>query len=210
MRLPLAVVASCLIAVLPSCAAAPKAAVASAEPGEPRELGEVVQELGTHLWIVFQDTRETYWFGSDGEGVYRVDETSIVRYTTKDGLCNDHLRQVEEDESGNLYFNTLGGISRFDGRRFETLVPINCAASSSEWKSEPGDLWFKGARNGPYRFDGKSLFALEFPDRELEDACNGKFPNVPYSSYDVYTIVKDSRGSIWFGTANSGDRKSTR
>jgi hypothetical protein len=31
------------------------------------------------------------WFGSDGEGVYRVDGQGIVRYTTEDGLGSDQI-----------------------------------------------------------------------------------------------------------------------
>jgi len=49
--------------------------------------------------------RNTYWFGSDGDGVRRLDGKSILRFTTKDGSCNDHIRQILEDEAGNVYFN---------------------------------------------------------------------------------------------------------
>ncbi len=190
-----AVIAACLLSPLSACTAGPKES-----PGAPGEVGDVVQDLGDKLWIVFQDKKNTYWFGSDGEGVYRVDGRDILRYTTQDGLCNDHIRQILEDESGSIYFNTLGGISKFDGQRFSTLVPIE--GSASEWKLEPGDLWFRG--NGPYRYDGKSLYRLEFPKHELEDLFNSKFPGVPYSPYEVYTIYKDSKGSIWFGTSSFG------
>ncbi len=223
MRLHPTAVACCLIAALsagaaapsessdaspkPEPAAAPAAApLATVERTEPDELGEVVQELSDNLWIVFQDSRNTYWFGSDGQGVYRVDGKNIVRYTTKDGLSNDHIRQILEDGSGSLYFNTSGGISRFDGQRFSTLVPIESSTSASEWRSEPGDLWFTGKQedNGPYRYDGQSLYHLEFPKHELEDVFNSRFPGVPFSPYCVYTIHRDSRGSLWFGTSTFG------
>ena len=38
----------------------------------------------------------------------------------------------------------------------------------------------------------------------LEDQFYSKFPNASFSPYDVYTIYKDNKGSIWFGTANFG------
>jgi hypothetical protein len=156
----------------PTPTAASLPGVAPAERDEP---GEVVHELSDSLLIVFQDSRNTYWFGSDGQGVYRVDGKHIVRYTTRDGLADDHIRQILEDGSGNLYFTTWGGISRFDGRRFSTLVPIESSTSASEWKSEPGDLWFTGG-NGPYRYDGTSLYHLEFPRIALEDVFNALAP----------------------------------
>ena len=34
--------------------------------------GDTVNKLGDHLWYVFQDKKNNYWFGSNGEGVYRL------------------------------------------------------------------------------------------------------------------------------------------
>ncbi len=128
--------------------------------------------------------------------MFRVDGKTIVRYTTKDGLCNDHIRQILEDGSGNIFFNTLGGISKFDGQRFSTLVPIESSTSASEWKSEPGDLWFTGKQedNGPYRYDGKSLVHLEFPRIGLEDEFNSLAPGAPYSPYGVSRSIETAGG----------------
>jgi ligand-binding sensor domain-containing protein len=172
----------------------------------PNASGEIVRGLGESVWIVFQDTKGSHWFGSDGHGVYRDDGRNITRFTTEDGLCNDHIRQIQEDEAGNVYFNTCGGISKFDGQRFSTLVPIEGGTSADAWKSKPGDLWFSGRQDddGPYRLDGESLVRLSFPKIELEDVFNARFPGVPYSPYAVYTTYKDSRGSIWFGTSSFG------
>ena len=46
--------------------------------------GDTVNKLGDHLWYVFQDKKNNYWFGSNGEGVYRYDGKTIVNFTTKD------------------------------------------------------------------------------------------------------------------------------
>lgn len=80
--------------------------------------GDTVDNLGNHLWYVFQDKKSNYWFGSNGEGVYRYDGKTLVRFTTKDGLCNDSIRQIKEDGFGNVYFSTMGGINKFDGKQF--------------------------------------------------------------------------------------------
>ncbi|HQZ43167.1 MAG TPA: hypothetical protein PK735_09790, partial [Flavobacteriales bacterium] len=92
--------------------------------------GDTVNKLGDHLWYVFQDKKNNYWFGSNGEGVYRYDGKTIVNFTTKDGLCNDSIRQIQEDKFGNIFFSTLGGINKFDGKQFTTLQPIK----SKDWK----------------------------------------------------------------------------
>ncbi len=166
--------------------------------------GDTVNKLGDHLWYVFQDKKNNYWFGSNGEGVYRFDGKTIVNFTSKDGLCNDSIRQIQEDEFGNIFFSTLGGINKFDGKQFTTLQPIK----SKDWKLEPNDLWFnilgKRNENGPYRFDGKNLFQLEFPKHYLHDEIYAKGINPFFSPYEVYCIYKDRKGAMWFGTSVFG------
>ncbi|MCY2960282.1 MAG: hypothetical protein NTY35_08950 [Planctomycetota bacterium] len=212
-----------LTTVLPACLAALLCACTNAQPedahADPKRqpapagdapptpaVGEVVRELGDGLWIIFQDRQGTTWFGTDGDGLYRVDGNRILRFTTKDGLCSDRVRQILEDTSGNLYFNTLGGISTFDGQRFRTLVPVQAGSALSAWSSQPGDLWFQGNQddNGPYRYDGRTLHHHEFPKHELEPAFLAIAPHAPFSPYQVYTIFHDSRGALWFGTSTFG------
>jgi ligand-binding sensor domain-containing protein len=117
-------------------------------------MGDTVTKLGDHLWYVFQDKKNNYWFSSNGEGVYRFDGKTIVNFTTKHGITNDTTRQIQEDKFGNIFISTFGGINKFDGKIFTTLQPIK----SKEWKLEPNDLWFYilGKKNeGAYRYDGK-------------------------------------------------------
>jgi ligand-binding sensor domain-containing protein len=83
-------------------------------------------QLSKHLWYVFQDTRSNYWFSSNGEGVYRFDGKTIVNFTTKDGLANDTIRQIQEDKFGNIFISTFGGINKFDGKIFTSLQPSKC------------------------------------------------------------------------------------
>jgi ligand-binding sensor domain-containing protein len=166
--------------------------------------GDTVNKLGNHLWYVFQDKKNNYWFGSNGEGVYCYDGKTIVNFTTKDGLCNDSIRQIQEDKLGNIFFSTLGGINKFDGKKFTTLQP----EKSKDWKLEPNDLWFnilgKRGGNGPYRFDGKTLFQLEFPKHYLHDEIYAKGINPFFDPYEVYCIYKDRKGAMWFGTSVFG------
>lgn len=164
--------------------------------------GETVAELSPRTWVVFQARNNDYWFGSDGQGAYRYDGKMIVRFTTRDGLSGDRVREFQEDASGRIFIGTLTGISAFDGKAFATLTPVE----SREWRIHPDDLWFKGDSmvDGPYRFDGKTLHHLKFPRSDLEDAYRKGNPNPPASPYGVYTIYRDRAGSLWFGTAAFG------
>jgi ligand-binding sensor domain-containing protein len=169
-----------------------------------KTIGKSVNELGKHLWYVFQDTKNNYWFSSNGEGVYLYDGKTIVNFTTKDGLTNDTIRQIQEDKFGNIFISTFGGINKFDGKTFTTLQPIK----SKEWKLEENDLWFSllGKRNehGPYRYDGENLYNLEFPKHFLHDEITKRGINPFFSPYEVYSIYKDRKGAMWFGTSVFG------
>ena len=171
--------------------------------------GETVSEMSKSIWIIFQDKKNNFWFGSDGQGVYRYDGKTITQFTKKDGLCNNSIREIKEDKAGNVFFTTLDGVSKYDGKAFTTLTVVESGAPDKGWKLGPDDMWFKsfyGVRghNGPYRYDGKSLYKLKFPKHYMEDEFDAKNPKSVASPYDVYFIYKDTRGHIWFGTACLG------
>jgi ligand-binding sensor domain-containing protein len=129
-------------------------------------------------------------------------------------LCDNDLGLggIQEDKSGNIYFNTSKGISVFDGKSFTTLeVAGSRSTAKSEWKVQPDDLWFQGAQNAGvlYRYDGKLLHRLAFPktkdgDEHYRQMPRDKFPNANFSPYDVYSIFRDSQGNVWFGTSTLG------
>ncbi len=178
------------------------------ERAPPVAAGEAVTELDKSITVIHQASDGAYWFGSKEQGVYRWDGTSLVRFTTAHGLGGGHVRGIQEDGAGNILVATdPGGVSRFDGRAFDP-APL---ADKGEWRLQDGDLWFVGCTNTGevYRWDGTLLHRLTFPKTAAGDAHYAAFPReqypgMKYSPYDVYTIFKDSRGHIWFGTGTLG------
>jgi ligand-binding sensor domain-containing protein len=69
-------------------------------------------------------------------------------------------------------------------------------------------MWFcilgKKNEHGPYRYDGKNLYSLEFPKHYLHDEFYAGGINPFFSPYEVYTIYKDRKGAMWFGTSVFG------
>ena len=194
-----------LLPILASChGQTPNSAPSTEVISKPIALGDTVSQLGEHLWYVFQDSKSNYWFSSNGQGVYRYDGKAIIHFTKKDGLGSDTIRQIQEDRMGNIYIATFGGINKFDGQRITLLQPID----SKDWKLEENDLWFHllGQRDehGPYRYDGSHLYRLEFPKHYLHDEITAKGINPFFSPYEVYSIYKDRKGAMWFGTSVFG------
>lgn len=167
-------------------------------------------EMSRNIMVVFQDRKNNFWFGSHVQGVYRYDGKTITRFTTKDGLPSNRLEGIQEDPSGNLFFTTEEGISKFDGQTFRTLTPVKSNPLDMNWKLNPGDLWFKGVQGAGAvcRYDGESLYGLDLPKTKLGDDFESLYPleKYPFRSnpYGVYTVYKDRKGNIWFGTAALG------
>ena len=175
---------------------------AKAAPTAP---GEAVSSLDPCIFVVFQAGNKDYWFGSDGQGVFRSDGKAITHFTTAHGLAGNRIRSIQEDRSGNILVMSDGGLSRFDGNAFRTL-PVN-QTDQGEWTLGPDDLWFTGWQDEGvvYRYDGTSLHRLAFPktkpgEDHLALYPRSKFPSMVYNPYDVYIIFKDSKGHLWFGT----------
>jgi ligand-binding sensor domain-containing protein len=213
-----ALTALSLVAALSACAAGqvkgpPTESAPKADGNHPKPTaakGETVSELDKAIMYVFQAKNHDYWFGSDDRGVYRYDGKNLVNFTTRDGLVSNHIKGIQEDKVGTIYFTTYAGISKFDGQAFTTLNEL-APSAATDWKLRPDDLWFVGGQDtgAVFRFDGDSLHRLEFPrtkagDEHLARYPRSEFPNAKYSPYDVYCIFKDSNGYLWFGTALLG------
>jgi ligand-binding sensor domain-containing protein len=176
----------------------------------------VVTELDTRIWYIFQDSKGAYWFSNDfekGSGLYRWSGkgSTFDHFTTESGLPHNGVGRIQEDRHGNLFIKTSGGISKFDGRTFTTLKVDDSEPAVTELRLGPEIIWFGGGGEKPQAmfYDGTSLRKLRIPTTAAGDAHyaslpRSKFPNAKYSPYDVYTVYKDGRGNVWFGTASLG------
>ena len=152
--------------------------------------GDTVKELGSSIMVVYQDNKNVYWFGSWETGVYRYDGKTLINYTTKHGLQNNRIDQITEDEFGNIYFigvSPNATITKFDGQSFTVIT----STPSNEWKLQADDLWLRNAfqTEKVIRFDGNAFYELTMP----------KPPELS-NPFEIYSIYKDQKGNIWFGT----------
>ena len=179
--------------------------VTIADPNPNIAKGDTVSDIGKNIRCIFQDKKDNFWFGSDGQGVYRYDGKNIILFTTRDGLSNNQIQTIQEDKSGSIWFGTADGVSRFDGRAFS--IPTRKFGidntSTTAWEKDREDLWFQ-AKEGLYRYEGNSLNHLQFPKTDLDAEYYSKYPGNSVSPYSVYSIFKDSKGNLWFGTEYLG------
>ena len=169
------------------------------------DTGVTITQIDKTIWTIYQDKKSNYWFGSKENGVYFYNGQRLKHITTENGLVSNEIRGIQEDANGNVYFDTEKGVSKFDGRTFKTLQITNPASPLNDWVLKPDDLWFRmGFKSGAYRFDGKYLYYLKFPTSPQENTFYKKNPNTNLKPYGLYTIYKDRKGYMWFGTASLG------
>lgn len=195
--------AHCLaLFALSACTQAPPAET----PTATAQLGELVTEIDPRIWCIHQTSNGDYWFGSNGNGAYRFDGTKVTHYSREHGLCGDAVRNLYEDSRGHVLIATTSGISRFDGERLETLEFAAELTKPERWVLDPKDLWmvFDPGVRGPVRYDGERLYDMqltESPAAAMHAATQSPFS---WDPADIYSIYKDRRGHLWFGTAGSG------
>jgi len=170
---------------------------------------DTTQVLGNNLMLVYQDKKNNYWFGTWGDGLYKYYGQFILHFTTENGLIHNRIDEIKEDKQGNIYFNTSGGINKYDGQYFTTLSMVD--HSKNEWKLGSDDLWFRCTQDSGlvYRYDGEKLHRLIFPGTRTADEFMARHPSMNHpslrnSAYSVYTVYMDSRDNVWFGTAAAG------
>ncbi|MEO8146531.1 MAG: two-component regulator propeller domain-containing protein [Bacteroidia bacterium] len=176
-----------------------------------------VTEIGKEINCIFQDINYNYWFATNGEGVYSYDGKTLIQFTTKDGLSDNQVFTIQEDKQGDIWFVTVGGINRFDGKTFSTFRSKDNKEllSEKDLRTEPDDLWF-GFAGGAYRYNarlpdgqGNSFSYLLLPNSKSDAKhFNPTNPQNPDSrklnSYSVYCSLKDKSGNLWLGTQTQG------
>ncbi len=70
--------------------------------------------VNDEIHSVYADSKGRIWIGSIGNGVMMIDGKDTVRYTTRDGLADNNVQSiVEHRKTGDMWFGTDNGISRF-------------------------------------------------------------------------------------------------
>lgn len=164
------------------------------------------------VYCGFMDSKGDLWFGSNGNGLYRYDGSTMLHYTESEGLSNNQVCAITEDREGNLWFGTAKGLSRYNGKKFLSLAILQ-SDTSSIWLDKvypvvnpnqvmalcedvEGNLWIGTNGADVYRYDGKTFTRyLSELGMVYED---GKQHNI------VLSITEDLSGNLWFTSLSHG------
>lgn len=164
--------------------------------------------IGDVVLCGFLDKEGILWFGTTYEGVYSFDGKTFSNYTVEDGLCNNTITAIIEDNVGDLWFGTAEGLCRFDRKVF-TSVPIPWDGKKDLWgkgmnakqvlsliQDKQGNFWFGTRGGGAYRYDGKTFTSFLADKGRLQS--DGLHHNV------IQSILEDASGNIWFTSMTHG------
>ncbi len=122
-----------------------------------------------HVFCIHEDSRDagTLWLGTWGGGLNKFDSSTerFMHYREKDGLPNDVIYGILEDDHRNLWLSTNKGISRFNIPT-ETFKNYNTYDGLQSYEFNAGA--YHQGKNGEMFFGGINGFNAFFPG-EVKD-----------------------------------------
>ncbi|MDP2364282.1 MAG: two-component regulator propeller domain-containing protein, partial [Ignavibacteria bacterium] len=132
-------------------------------------------------------------------GVYSQSIT-FGRFTTANGLSNNTVNDVLQDQTGFIWFATDDGLNRFDGYEFKVFrhnpENENSLPDNSVWalmEDSKGKIWI-GTKSG----------WLNCYDPVLDKFKKWKLKSDITEENSINCILEDSRNKIWIGTYRGG------
>ncbi|MFZ2493462.1 MAG: two-component regulator propeller domain-containing protein [Thermoanaerobaculia bacterium] len=140
---------------------------------------------------LMEDRDGAIWIGTYTSGVVRIKNGRIDTWGKDEGLPHLGVRALMQDRTGAIWAGTMGGVARFDGRRFTPLsggAPPEGATTMLETRD--GTLWFGTTGDGLFRYrDGV------FRSFTRKDGLVSNW---------VMSLHEDEAGSLWIGTNGEG------
>lgn len=165
------------------------------DPQNPKSLSN------NEVFVIFEDSRQQVWFGTSAGGLNKlcgdiphieIQGYYFDRYTEMEGLSDNEVNAILEDDSGYLWVATNMGLSKFDTKaeKFTNYSTYDGTLKgkfrkNARWKTEDGTLFFGGTAGinyfNPNNFsENKKLpapmvtnFMIDGKEIKLGDELNG-------------------------------------
>jgi ligand-binding sensor domain-containing protein/signal transduction histidine kinase len=172
------------------------------------------------------------WLGTNGGGLVRRTKDGFRLYTTQDGLADNFVSSLAEDDEGNVWIGTGAGLNRFRAGQFdvfstrEGLPSDGVQALATDGRgglwigTNRGVVFFKDARFTAYTGQqgppngAVSALCLDRAGRlwvgtlggGLSRFEDGRFidSGLGRAQVRIYTLYEDREGRLWVGTDGGG------
>ena len=138
----------------------------------------VFAQLGNErIWTILPDRNGSLWLGTRGDGLIRIRDGKITRYTTRDGLLSNSIYQILDDGHDRFWMSSSAGIFSADRKELDAVaegragpiavVPygtddgmrssqMNGGAQTAGCRTRSGEFWFPSVK-GAVRIDPRQL-----------------------------------------------------
>lgn len=145
---------------------------------------------------IYIDSKENIWFATLNNGVisYQPSTSSFIKLSENEGLSNNHVRVIRQDNTGSYWFGTSGGgVSNYLGKQFTTYDKSSGLGGSfiySIFRDSQKRLWIGNSQKG------------------LSVYQNGTFRNYHsgngFEDVKVKALIEDNNGKLYIGTEGKG------
>jgi ligand-binding sensor domain-containing protein/putative methionine-R-sulfoxide reductase with GAF domain len=130
-------------------------------------------------------------------------DAPFVHYTSSDGLSQQVVRSIVQDQEGFIWIGTEDGLNKFDGYDFKQFRSIRNDNTSlpdnfiyALYPSSDGGIWIGTNSAGLAKYDPVSAEFMRYStDPNNPSALKGE---------RIYTLYEDADGIVWVGTYNGG------
>jgi ligand-binding sensor domain-containing protein/signal transduction histidine kinase len=135
---------------------------------------------------LFEDSKGNLWIATENSGLTLYQDRAFTTFTVRDGLLDDRVECLAEDDGGLLIFFMDGRLARRVEGRFTAYAPDPPIAQVVHLiPGAPGTVWYL--------------------DRDrLHKASHGKLTSFALPTgvqgIDVRSVLEDRQGTVWIGT----------
>jgi ligand-binding sensor domain-containing protein len=198
-----------------ACAVAPKneaaaesAKVAPYDPTAAPAQRTVFPQIHTNLngmvsefvRVMYQDKKGNFWFGTNGNGIIRYDGHTLQKVTHEQKRKFVSVREIVEDQAGNIWLGTSSGLVKYDGDRFTTYSTEAGLPHEEIWglTIDANGLIWVGTLAGVSHFDGSTFQPFALPNTKVAN------PQHMLSDKAVMKLMEDRHGVMWLVTDGNG------
>ena len=140
---------------------------------------------------LFLDRENALWVGTARQGIYRIYDGRVEKFSEANGLSTDTISKFYEDREGNMWIATSEGIECFRDTRvisFSTREGLSAERIGSVLAAKDGTVWIGNKA---------SLDSLRQGNISSIQARDG-LPGVRITS-----MLEDHQGRMWLGVDNT-------
>ena len=107
-------------------------------------------EKGIRYNTIAEDSEHNVWVGSEGQGLYRIQQQTIHVYSTAQGLAGANIYPILRDKHGDMWIGTWpAGLTQVHDGAFKTYTPKDGLPGlvSALSEDDAGNLWI-GTHDG--------------------------------------------------------------